>query len=95
MLSRSRNAHDGGRAMASAPVAKGSSPMLATDNMDEAISFYQSVLGFVPTLHTWAYCFLERDGQTIHFQNAASEEVMKCFRGHAEIYIEVRGIARL
>jgi hypothetical protein len=33
-----------------------------------------------------------RDGQRIRFQKAASEEVMKCVRGHTEIYIEVSGI---
>jgi len=38
------------------------------------------------------YSIVERDGQTIHFQKAASEEIMKCVRGHTEIYIEVSGI---
>jgi predicted enzyme related to lactoylglutathione lyase len=85
----------GGGVMASRTVAKRISPMLATDNMDETISFYQSVLGFVPTLKSEGYCILERDGQTIHFQMAASPEVMTCVRGHAEIYVEVRGIERL
>jgi len=49
--------------------------MLATDNMEETISFFQSVLGFAPTLKSPGYSILERDGQTIHFQKAASEEV--------------------
>jgi hypothetical protein len=35
---------------------------------------------------------VERDGQTIHFQKAASEGVMQCVREHTEIYIEVSGI---
>ena len=38
---------------------------------------------------------VERDGQTIHLQKAASEEVMKCMREHTEIYIEVSGIVAL
>ena len=38
------------------------------------------------------YSIVERDGLTIHFQKAASEEVMKWVRGHTEIYIEVSGI---
>jgi predicted enzyme related to lactoylglutathione lyase len=66
--------------------------MLATSNMEETILFYQDVLGFTPTMKSPAYAIVERDGQTIHFQKAESEEVMKCVRGHTEIYIEVSGI---
>ena len=67
--------------------------MLVTDNMDETISFYQSVLGFVPpfTLRlppSWNAMVKPSISRT-------PLEVMKCFRGHAEIYIEVRGIERL
>jgi catechol 2,3-dioxygenase-like lactoylglutathione lyase family enzyme len=69
--------------------------MLAVANMDETIAFYSSVLGFKPTLQSPDYSIVERDGQTIHFQKAASEEVMNCVRGHAEIYIEVSGIQAL
>jgi catechol 2,3-dioxygenase-like lactoylglutathione lyase family enzyme len=69
--------------------------MLAAADMEETILFYQNVLGFVPTLKTPDYSILERDGQTIHFQKAASDEVMKCVRGHTEIYIEVSGIHAL
>jgi catechol 2,3-dioxygenase-like lactoylglutathione lyase family enzyme len=68
--------------------AKRISPMLATDNMDKTILFFQSVLGFTPTMKSPGYSILERDGQTIHFQKAASEEVMKSMREHTEIYIE-------
>ncbi len=60
--------------------------------MDETIQFYQSVLGFKAVKTLPEYSIVERDGQSIHFQKAASEEVMKCVRGHAEIYIEVSGI---
>jgi len=81
--------------MESTSIAKRISPMLATDNMEETILFYQNVLGFTPIMKSPEYLILERDGQTIHFQNAASEEVMKCVRGHAEIYIEVSGIDQL
>ena len=73
-------------------VAKRISPMLATANMEETVLFYQSVLGFEPTMKSPEYSTVERDGQTIHFQKAASEDVMKCVRGHTEIYIEVSGI---
>ena len=76
-------------------VAKRISPMLATSNMEETILFYQSVLGFTPTMKSPGYSILERDGQTIHFQKAASEEVMKSMREHTEIYIEVSGIHTL
>ena len=69
--------------------------MLATDNMEETISFFQTVLGFAPTLKSPGYTIVERDGQTIHFQKAASEEVMKSMREHTEIYIEVSGIHAL
>ena len=37
----------------------------------------------------------ERNGQTIHFMKADSEEVLRCVRGHTEIYIEVAGIGDL
>jgi predicted enzyme related to lactoylglutathione lyase len=78
--------------MKSTSVAKRISPMLATASMEETILFYQSVLGFTPTMKSPEYSIVERDGQTIHFQKAASEEVMKCVRGHTEIYLEVSGI---
>jgi len=81
--------------MTSTCIAKRISPMLATANMEETILFYQSVLGFTPTMKSPEYSVVERDGQTIHFQKAASEEVMKCVRGHTEIYIEVSGIHAL
>jgi predicted enzyme related to lactoylglutathione lyase len=75
--------------------AKRISPMLAVADMDETIAFYQNVLGFTPTMKSLEYSIVERDGQTIHFMKAASEEVMKCVRGHTEIYIEVSGIYAL
>jgi predicted enzyme related to lactoylglutathione lyase len=78
-----------------ATTAKRISPMLAVANMDEAIAFYQNVLGFTTTLKSPDYSIIERDGQTIHFQRAASEEVLKCVRDHTEIYIEVSGIHAL
>ena len=81
--------------MKSTSIAKRISPMLATENMEETILFYQSVLGFTPTIKSPEYSIVERDGQTIHFQKTASEEVMKCVRGHTEIYIEVSDIQAL
>jgi catechol 2,3-dioxygenase-like lactoylglutathione lyase family enzyme len=75
--------------------AKRISPMLAVAEMDETIAFYQDILGFRPTLTSPEYSIVERDGQTIHFMKAASEEVMRCVRGHTEIYIEVSGIDSL
>ncbi len=76
-------------------IAKRISPMLAVANIDETLSFYERVLGFTPLLKSPAYAIVQRDGQTIHFQQADSEEVMKCVRGHTEIYIEVSGIHSL
>ena len=69
--------------------------MLAVADMDETITFYQNVLGFTPTMKSPEYSIMARDGQTIHFMKAASEEVMKCVRGHTEIYIEVSSIGSL
>jgi predicted enzyme related to lactoylglutathione lyase len=66
--------------------------MLAVANMEETIAFYNSVLGFIATRNSPEYSIVERDGQTIHFMKAASAEVIKCVRGHTEIYIEVSGI---
>jgi catechol 2,3-dioxygenase-like lactoylglutathione lyase family enzyme len=81
--------------MPSATIVKRISPMLAVADMEETIQFYQSVLGFKAVRSSPEYSIFERDGQSIHFQKAASEEVMKCVRGHTEIYIEVSGIASL
>jgi catechol 2,3-dioxygenase-like lactoylglutathione lyase family enzyme len=69
--------------------------MLAAANMEETLAFYQDILGFKPMMRSPEYSIMERDGQTIHFQRAASEEVMNCVRGHTEIYIEVSGIHSL
>ena len=69
--------------------------MLAVANMEETIAFYRNVLGFTPTMKSLEYSIVERDGQTIHFMKAASEEVMNCVRGHTEIYIEVSGVHAL
>jgi predicted enzyme related to lactoylglutathione lyase len=76
-------------------IAKRISPMLAVANMEETIAFYWTVLGFTATMQSPDYSIVERDGQTIHFMKAASEEVMRCVRGHAEIYVEVSGIHAL
>ena len=81
--------------MTGSSITKRISPMLATADMNETISFYESVLGFTPIMQSAEYSILERDGQTIHIQTAESEEVMKCVRGHTEIYIEVSGIHAL
>src|SRR3984957_12008727 len=75
--------------------AKKISPMLAIANMEETLAFYQDVLGFKTMMKSSEYSIVERDGQTIHFMQAASEEVMKCVRGHTEIYIEVSNISSL
>jgi catechol 2,3-dioxygenase-like lactoylglutathione lyase family enzyme len=58
------------------------SPMLAVADMDETIRFYEDALGFKALKTSPEYSIVERDGQTIHFQKAASEEVMKCARTH-------------
>ncbi|MGA7217036.1 MAG: VOC family protein [Candidatus Sulfotelmatobacter sp.] len=76
-------------------IAKKISPMLAVADMEETLTFYSDVLGFTATLKTPEYSIVERDGQTIHFMKAASDEVMRCVRGHTEIYIEVLNIASL
>ena len=75
--------------------AKKISPMLAVANVEETLSFYHDVLGFRAATKSSGYAIVERDGQTIHFMKAASEEVMRCVRGHTEIYIEVSGIDSL
>jgi hypothetical protein len=78
--------------MITTPRAKRIIPMLATANMEETILFYEVALGFAPTMKSPEYSIMELDGQTIHFQKAASDEVMRCVREHTEIYIEVSGI---
>ena len=81
--------------MAAPYIARKISPMLAVANMEETLAFYNDVLGFTARMKSSEYSIVERDGQTIHFMKAASEEVMKCVRGHTEIYIEVSGIDSL
>jgi catechol 2,3-dioxygenase-like lactoylglutathione lyase family enzyme len=78
--------------MPDATTARRISPMLVVADMEETVAFYQEVLGFTPIMKSPAYSIIERDGQTIHFQKAASEGAMNCVRGHTEIYIEVSGI---
>jgi predicted enzyme related to lactoylglutathione lyase len=81
--------------MSATYTAKKISPMLAAADMEETVAFYHDVLGFTAMRKSAEYAILERDGQTIHFMKAASEEVMRCVRGHTEIYIEVSNIASL
>jgi predicted enzyme related to lactoylglutathione lyase len=90
MVSRMRL--EGRHEMSTPSTVKKISPMLAVADMEETIVFYKSVLGFTPTRNSQEYSIVERDGQTIHFMKAASAEVMKCVRGHTEIYIQVCGI---
>jgi predicted enzyme related to lactoylglutathione lyase len=68
------------------------SPMLAVADMQQTLAFYRDVLGFGIMRESAGYSIVERNGQTIHFMLAASEEVLRCVRGHTEIYIEVSGI---
>ena len=68
------------------------SPMLAVADMDETVAFYRDVLGFAPAMTSGEYSILERDGMSIHLMRAASEEVLRCVRGHTEIYIEVSNV---
>jgi predicted enzyme related to lactoylglutathione lyase len=75
--------------------AKKISPMLAVADMKETLVFYHDILGFTAKIKSPEYSIVERDGQTIHFMKAASEEVMRCVRGHTEIYIEVSNITSL
>jgi catechol 2,3-dioxygenase-like lactoylglutathione lyase family enzyme len=69
--------------------------MLAVADIEETVSFYEEVLGFRTAMKSKEYSIAERNGQTIHFMKAASEEVLRCVRGHTEIYIEVAGITDL
>ena len=80
------------KTITAAYTARKISPMLAVANMDETLAFYRDVLGFSAGMKSAEYAIIARDGQTIHFMQAASEEVMRCVRGHTEIYIEVSGI---
>lgn len=75
--------------------AKKISPMLAAADMEETLAFYRNILGFTAVMKSPEYSIVERDGQTIHFMKAASEEVLRCVRGHTEIYIEVSNIGSL
>ena len=81
--------------MASTTTVKKISPMLAVENMETTLAFYQDVLGFTPFMKSPEYSIVQRDGLLIHFQKAESEDVMRCVRGHTEIYVEVSGIDAL
>jgi catechol 2,3-dioxygenase-like lactoylglutathione lyase family enzyme len=78
--------------MSTATIAKRISPMLAVADMEETLTFYRETLGFTVSTQSPEYSIVERDGQTIHFQKAASDEVMQGVRGHTEIYIKVSNI---
>jgi catechol 2,3-dioxygenase-like lactoylglutathione lyase family enzyme len=71
------------------------SPMLAVANMPETISFYCDILGFMIQMESADYSIISRDGSTIHLMKAANEEVLRCVRGHTEIYLEVDDISDL
>ncbi len=72
--------------------AKRISPMLAVADMNETIAFYRDALGFTPIHQGGEYSIVERDGQAVHLMLAASEEVLRCVRGHTEMYILVEKI---
>lgn len=78
--------------MPDSPVARRISPMLAAADRVKHSPSIRKFWDSPPILKSPEYAVMERDGQTIHFQKAASEEVLKCVRGPAEIYIEVTGI---
>jgi predicted enzyme related to lactoylglutathione lyase len=69
--------------------------MLATDDMDASVSFFEAVLRFKAIRRSPDYSIVELDGQTVHLMRAADESVMKSMREHTEIYIEVTGIQDL
>jgi len=71
------------------------SPMLAVADMQQSIAFYRDVLGFGVEMESADYSIVVRDGATIHLARAASDEVMACVRGHAEIYIEVDDLSEM
>lgn len=71
------------------------SPMLATDDMNASLSFFESVLRFKTIRRSPDYSIVELDGQTVHIMRAADESVMKSMREHTEIYILVSGIQDL
>ena len=81
--------------MTSSVTFKRISPMLAVADLTATVAFYREVLGFEPVLETDGYAVVERDGQSLHFQRADSEEVLQAVRGHTEFYLEVRGIRAL
>jgi catechol 2,3-dioxygenase-like lactoylglutathione lyase family enzyme len=81
--------------MSATYTAKKISPMLAAADMERTLAFYHDMLGFKPVMKSPEYSIVARDGQTIHFMKAASEEVLRCIRGHTEIYIEVSNIDSL
>jgi catechol 2,3-dioxygenase-like lactoylglutathione lyase family enzyme len=81
--------------MTASYTARKISPMLAVADMEKTLAFYHDMLGFNAMMKSSEYSIVERDGQTIHFMKAASEEVMNCVRGHTEIYIEVSSIGSL
>ena len=69
--------------------------MLAVADMHETILFYCNILGFSIQMQSDDYSIISRDGSTIHLMKAATEEVLRCVRGHAEIYLEVNEISHL
>jgi len=79
--------------MSAPTIAKKISPMLASRQHGGNHRVLQDGAGIQPDWNSPEYSIVERDGQTIHFMKAASEEVMTCLRGHTEIYNRGCGIA--
>lgn len=74
---------------------KNVSPMIPTGNMEGSLAFYAEVLGFEPLMRSPEYSIVRRDGQMIHLQLTASEEVLASVRKHTQMYVEVSGIDAL
>jgi hypothetical protein len=70
------------KTITAAYTARKITPLLAVADMDETLAFCHDVLGFSAGMKSAEYAIVARDGQTIHFMKAASEEVMRCLRGH-------------
>ena len=60
--------------------------MLAVAKIEEPMTFYLEVLGFNAVMKSSEYSIVERDGQTIHFMRAASDEVMRVTRKFTSKY---------
>jgi len=70
-------------------------PVLAVEDMETTLRFYEEVLLFQRTSEGHDYANVEKDGFEIHLVGESTKEAERAIRGQAIVYIEIEGIDEL